>query len=147
MVFSIEELGLIGLFLNTILSASIFPLPSEPAILLATKFFSATSVFLVATIGGFLGALTNYFIGLKGIHGFLVERKPKEEKKAQELFDKYGPAILLAAPWIPFIGDPLMIIAGALKMDFRKFALLALVARTIKTAALVFFSIKLFAGF
>ncbi len=147
MVFSVEELGLIGLFLNTILSASIFPLPSEPAILLAAKFFDGFTVFSVAVVGGFLGSLTNYFIGLKGIHGFLVERKPKEEKKAQEVFNKYGSAILLLAPWIPFIGDPLMIVAGALKMDFRKFAVLAFVARVIKTAALVFFSIKLFSGF
>lgn len=147
MVFSVEQLGLFGLFLNTLLSASILPFPAEPGILLAAKFFDVWNVFFVATIGGFIGSLTNYFIGLKGLHGFLIERKPKEEKKAQRVFEKYGSAILLAAPWIPFIGDPLMIVAGALRMDFRKFALLSLIARIIKTAALIFFSVKLFSGF
>jgi len=144
MVFSIEQFGLAGLFLNTILSASIFPLPSEPSILLAASFFNIYSVFIVAVIGGFIGAVSNYYIGLKGLHNFLVKREPKKEKEAQKLLDKYGNAVLLAAPWIPFIGDPLMIVVGALRMDFKKFALLAFAARVIKTAALIFFSVSLF---
>ena len=144
MVFSIEQFGLAGLFLNTILSASIFPLPSEPSILLAASFFNIYSVFIVAVIGGFIGAVSNYYIGLKGLHKFLVKREPKKEKEAQKLLDKYGNAVLLAAPWIPFIGDPLMIVVGALRMDFKKFALLAFAARVIKTAALIFFSVSLF---
>jgi len=147
MVFSIEQLGLLGLFLNTFLSASILPFPSEPGILLAAKFFNSYSVFIVAVIGGFIGAVSNYYIGLKGLHNFLVKREPEKEKKAQKLLDKYGSIVLLAAPWIPFIGDPIMIVVGALRMDFKKFALLAIAARVIKTAALIFFSIKLFSGF
>ncbi len=144
MVFSIEQLGLLGLFLNTILSASILPLPSEPSILLAAKFFNSYSVFIVAVIGGFIGAVSNYYIGLKGLHNFLVKREPKKEREAQKLLDKYGSLVLLAAPWIPFVGDPIMIVVGALRMDFKKFALLAIVARVVKTAALIFFSVSLF---
>lgn len=143
MVFSVEQLGLLGLFLNTFLSASIFPFPSEPSVLLAAKFFNSTSVFIVALVGGFLGGLTNYFIGLKGIRNFLVKRNPKEEKKAQKIFETYGSLVLMAAPWIPFVGDPLMIVAGALKMDFKKYSILIFIARAIKTAALVFFSISI----
>lgn len=130
--------------MNAILSASILPLPSEPSIILAAKFFNSYSVFIVAAIGGFIGAISNYYIGLKGLHNFLVKREPEKEKKAQKLLDKYGSLVLLAAPWIPFIGDPLMIVVGALRMDFKKFALLAIVARAIKTAALIFFSVSLF---
>src|SRR3989338_2220707 len=89
MVFSIEQLGLLGLFLNTILSASIFPLPSEPSILLAANFFNIYSVFIVAVIGGFIGAVLNYYIGLKGLHNFLANREPKKEKEARKIFQKF----------------------------------------------------------
>jgi len=145
MVFLIEQLGLLGLFFNTLLSASIIPFPSEPAILLAAKLFDKNLVFIVALIGGVIGAITNYYIGLKGLHGYLVKRDPKNEKKAQKLLGKYGPTILIITPWIPFVGDPLMIVAGALRMDFKKFLIIAFIGRTIKTAALMFFSIVLFA--
>jgi len=77
----------------------------------------------------------------------LAKREPKKEKEARKLLDKYGSLVLLAAPWIPFIGDPIMIVVGALRMDFKKFAMLTFVARAIKTAALIFFSVKLFSGF
>ena len=144
MVFSIEQLGLIGLFVNTFLAASIVPFPSEPSIILATKFFNPESVLLVALIGGFLGNLTNYFIGLKGLHKFLVKREPDKEKKAQKIFGKYGYFAILIAPWVPFLGDPINIVAGALRMDFKKFLFVSFVARIVKTSAVVYFSAALF---
>jgi len=144
MVFSIEQLGLVALFANTFLAASIVPFPSEPSIILATKFFNPESVFLVALVGGFLGNLTNYFIGLKGLHNFLVKREPGKEKRAQEIFGKYGYFALLVAPWVPFLGDPINIVAGALRMDFKKFLLVTFAARVIKTSAIVYLSAALF---
>lgn len=147
MVFSIEQLGLIGLFANTFLAASIIPFPSEPSIVLATKFFTPVNVFLVSLLGGLLGSITNYFIGLKGLHGWLVKRDRKKEEEAQKIFKKYGYTVLLIAPWIPFVGDPLIIVAGALRMNFKEFLTVAFIARIVKTGALVFFSVKLFSGF
>jgi len=143
-MFSVEQLGLLALFANTFLAASILPLPSEPSILLAAALLNPYSVFAVAVVGGVLGALTNYYIGLKGLHSFLAKRSPEKERKAQRIFDRYGSLVLIVAPWIPFVGDPLMIVAGALKMDFRKFLALITISRILKTAALVFLSISLF---
>lgn len=143
-MFSVEELGLLGLFANAFLAASILPFPSEPSILLAATFFNPWSVFLIAVVGGVLGAITNYYIGLKGLHGFIARRNPGKERKAQRMFSRYGALVLLAAPWIPFIGDPMIIAVGALKMEFRKFLLLITVSRILKTAALVFLSTALF---
>ena len=144
MVFSIEQLGLAAVFPNPFLAGSIVPFPSEPSIILATKFFNPESVLLVSLIGGFLGNLTNYFIGLKGLHNFLVKREPGKEKNAQKIFDKYGYFALLIAPWVPFLGDPINIVAGALRMEFRKFLLITFVARVIKTSAVVYLSAVLF---
>ncbi|HLC51296.1 MAG TPA: VTT domain-containing protein [archaeon] len=134
----VSDLGLLGLFIITALSASIFPFPSEPQILAAAIFLNPGMVFIVAVAGGVLGSAINYFIGLKGVHGFLVKRDAKAEKKAQKVFGRWGPLVLLVAPWIPFIGDPMTIVAGALRMELKKFFLLVILSRIIKTAVLVF---------
>ncbi len=139
-----EQFGLVGVFFNAFLAASIVPFPSEPIILLAATQFDPWSVFLVSVIGGVLGAVTNYYIGLKGLSNFFARRSPKSEKRAREMFGKYGYLVLLAAPWVPFVGDPLVIVAGVLRMDFRRFLALITVARIIKTAVLVFLSMGLF---
>jgi membrane protein YqaA with SNARE-associated domain len=133
---SLIELGVLGLFIATFVSASIVPMPSEPFIIGAAVVLGPVITFIVSLIGGVLGAITNYYIGLKGIHKF-VERNVKNEKKAQKWFDRWGAPILLAAPWIPFIGDPLIIVAGTLEMPFKKFLVYNSVARAIKNALLV----------
>jgi len=117
----VEQYGLIGVFAATALSDSIIPIPAWPAIAGATLFFHPALVFVFAFAGSMLGMITNYFIGLKGVHGFLVKRNPKAEERAQKWFHKYGVYALLFLTWIPIIGDPLTIVAGALKMPFQKF--------------------------
>jgi len=135
---SLIELGIIGLFIATFVSASIVPMPSEPIIIGAVLILGPAITFIVSLIGGILGAITNYYIGLKGIHRF-VARNVKNEKKAQKWFDRWGAPILLIAPWVPFVGDPLMIVAGTLEMPFKKFLVYNSIARAIKNALLVAF--------
>ncbi len=129
-------LEIAALYSTALLSASIIPFPSDPVIAGAAALFSPFLVFLVSTAGGISGSAVNYFIGLKGLHRF-VEKDKKFEKKAEEKFEKWGPAILVVAPWIPFFGDPLTIVAGSLKMPFKRFFITVTVGRAIKTAALV----------
>ncbi len=140
----VEDFGLIGLFLNTFLSASILPLPAEPAIIVASGLFNPTTVFILSVIGGVLGSLTIYYIGLKGVHGFLVKRDPEKEKMAQKWFGKYGPIVVVFGPWVPVVGDPLLIVAGALRMDIKLFLTYATIGRIMKNALLIFFSAALF---
>ncbi len=127
-----------NLFLATLLSASIIPLPSEPAIVLALKFLDPVTVFWIAMLGSTLGSISNYYIGAKGIRHFLVGRHPKREKQARELIDKYGFTVLLIFPWIPFLGDPILIMAGVIKMDFKKFMVWITIARAIKIISLLY---------
>jgi membrane protein YqaA with SNARE-associated domain len=137
MVFAyLMQLGEVGLFLICVLSASIFPLPSEPAVVAALTVFSVPLVAAITFAGWMTGATINWFIGIKGIHRF-VARDKKMERKAEGWFNRWGPAILVVAPWIPFIGDPLTVVAGALDMPFKRFLLWAGVARIIKVAVLV----------
>jgi membrane protein YqaA with SNARE-associated domain len=137
MVFTyLMQLGAVGLFLICILSASIFPLPSEPAVVAALAVLSVPLVAAITFAGWMIGATINWFIGKKGIHRF-VARDKKMERKAEKWFDRWGPAILVVATWIPFIGDPLTVVAGALDMPLKRFLLWAGVARIIKVAVLV----------
>jgi len=59
-------------------------------------------------------------------------RNSKEEIKAEHWFTKWGSAIIFFAPWIPFLGDALTVVAGALKMDFKKFLLFNLAGRLVR---------------
>ncbi|MEK6954196.1 MAG: VTT domain-containing protein [Candidatus Micrarchaeota archaeon] len=134
----------VNLFIATILSASIVPLPSEPAIVLSLKLMGPLEVFFIAVIGSMIGSVSNYYIGYKGVHTWLAKRDPKLEKRAEGLINKYGFSMLLLAPWIPFVGDPLLIVAGALEMDFYRFFVWVLVARMFKVAALIYFGVEFF---
>lgn len=133
-----------NLFIATLLSASIIPLPSEPAILLSLKVMGPLEVFVIAVLGSMLGSVSNYYIGSKGVHNWLVKRNPKTEKRAEDLINKYGFSILLLAPWVPFVGDPLLIVAGALEMNFFRFFVWVLVARMVKVSALLYFGVEFF---
>jgi membrane protein YqaA with SNARE-associated domain len=126
----VETYGLIGILAATALSDSIIPIPAWPAIGLSVAFFHPILVFIFAFAGSMIGMITNYYIGLKGIHTLIVRRNPKTEKKAQKWFHKYGVYALLFLTWLPFIGDPLTIAAGALKMPFKKFLFYITLAKT-----------------
>ncbi len=144
-LFLLDILGIgiwhVNLFIATLLSASIIPLPSEPAILLSLKVLDPLSVFIIAVVGSTLGSITNYYIGSKGVHNWLVKRNPKTEKRAEDIINKYGFSILLLFPWIPFVGDPILIVCGALEMNFYRFFVWILVARMLKIALLLYFGI------
>ncbi|MFH1056414.1 MAG: VTT domain-containing protein [Candidatus Micrarchaeota archaeon] len=144
-VVLLQSYGLAGLFIVLFLSASLLPFPSEPVLILALKLWSAEQIFLVTLIASTLSASINYIVGLKGIHVFLVQRDPKGEKKAEKWFEKYGWPVLLASPWIPFIGDLIPVVAGTLGMNWKKFLVIILAGRAIKTIAVLWFGNALFA--
>jgi membrane protein YqaA with SNARE-associated domain len=130
------QFGPLGLFIICVLSASLLPLPSEPAVVAALAVFGTPLVAAITFAGWMAGATINWFIGIKGLHR-LVARDPEREEKAQNWFKKWGPPILVAGPWIPFIGDPLTLVAGTLEMPLERFLLYAAVGRIIKVLVLV----------
>jgi len=119
----IDNYGLFGILLGTFLSYSLIPLPSDPIIVLGGNLFNPYSVLFVSLLGSTLGSTLNYYIGLKGIRTFFIKHPSKKGKKAEKLFDKWGPKSIVFFSWVPFIGDPLFVIAGTLKMKFWKFLL------------------------
>ena len=74
----------------------------------ATLFWPAL---ITATVGNTLGGLSSYAIGR-----FLPERKSLPAQKLMHRVKRYGSSILLLA-WTPWIGDPLCVAAGWLRLN------------------------------
>ena len=118
----VKKYGLQGLFSAQLLSYSILPFPPEPPIVLSVLLgLNPLAVLVVSLLGATIGSILTYLIGLKGIRGFLVKRSPEKEEKARKFFEKWGPLSLVLFSWLPILGDPLIIVAGTLKMNFWKF--------------------------
>ncbi len=139
-----QDYGIIGLFLNSLLSATAIPLPTE--ILTSALLIGGENVFLVAialVVGSTIGGLLNYFIGFGGNKLVNKFRKKKNgdavghEKKGNKLFDKFGWGAVFFASWIPVIGDFILISAGAKKMKFTKFIAFMVSGKIVKSIAVV----------
>ena len=118
------EFGYAGLFLASFLAATILPFSSEVVLsFLLLNNLNPTTLVLVATFGNVLGSLTNYAIGFWG--SILVIKKifrmsEDEYIKSEQRFNKYGVFSLLFA-WVPVVGDPLTVVAGALRINILLF--------------------------
>jgi membrane protein YqaA with SNARE-associated domain len=119
------------LFISALISATLFPLGSEALLIYDIKQgYNLSLLIFVATLGNSLGAVINYFLGLKG-EEYLVKKNLIKEKyiiKSKYYFDKYGGFSLLFS-WLPIIGDPITFIAGTLKYDFKRFLILVVLAK------------------
>jgi membrane protein YqaA with SNARE-associated domain len=119
------------LFFSALISATLFPLGSEALLIYDIKQgYNLYLLIFIATLGNSLGAVINYFLGLKG-EEYLVKKNLIKEKyiiKSKYYFDKYGGFSLLFS-WLPIIGDPITFIAGTLKYDFKKFLILVVIAK------------------
>lgn len=119
---------LLGLFASAFLSATLLPGASEATLLglLALGGHPAWLLVLVATGGNLGGSLVNYAIG-RGVERFRHRRwfpvSPRRYDQAIGWYQRLGRWSLLLA-WVPVIGDPLTLVAGALRADWRWFLLL-----------------------
>jgi membrane protein YqaA with SNARE-associated domain len=130
--------GIAGLFISALLGSTIFvPFSVETVlpVLLGLK-LDPVQIVVVATIGATIGTCINYAIGFYATD--MVEKRLGEEnlKKAKHLMDKHGwPGLflILAAPIpLPIPVDPLTVIPGLAKMNFKEFALIVFCAKLIK---------------
>jgi len=139
-----QDYGIIGLFLNSLFSATAIPIPTE--ILTSALLIGGENVFLVVialVVGSTIGGLLNYFIGFGGNKLVNKFRKKKNgndvvyEKKGNKLLDKFGWGAVFFASWIPVIGDFILISAGVKKMKFTKFVAFMVSGKIVKTIAVV----------
>jgi membrane protein YqaA with SNARE-associated domain len=112
-------LSLFVLFAWSFAAATILPLSSEVPLAVVVRSSDSLLVpVLVATAGNTLGACTTYWLGRAAIT--VASPTSQKVQRASAFLRRFGaPAMLLS--WVPFIGDVLVILAGAARMSFWVF--------------------------
>jgi membrane protein YqaA with SNARE-associated domain len=122
-------LGLPALFLAGFLASTLLPVGSEPVLIayLASQtpllvWPTVTLAVLAVGVGNTLGGLLTYAMGrgaryLWGRWREDVDTKRSSHRKAQQWLDRWGPWALLLS-WVPIVGDPLCLVAGAMRLPF-----------------------------
>lgn len=135
----------ITLFTVAFLSATLLPMGSEALLLYdVSQNYSLIALWSAATLGNTLGAMVNYWLGLKG--EVYLEKKghlsAQKMAKARAFFDSFGGWTLLLS-WAPIIGDPLTFIAGVMRYNFKWFSLIVAVAKGTRYAIVIFLASSL----
>ncbi len=133
--------GLAALFTSAFASATVLPGTSEAALggLLVAGAASPWLLLAVASAGNVLGACVNWLIGrsserLRGTRWFPLS--DERLRQADRWYARYGRWSLLGA-WLPVIGDPLTLVAGALREPFWRFLVIVGIAKTARYALLI----------
>lgn len=105
-----EGASLWALFASSFLAATLLPGGSEVVLFGVLKLHPGElwSAIGVATLGNALGGMSSYLIGRV--------IPPKKDLPGLPAVQKYGSPVLLLS-WLPFIGDPLCVAAGWLRLD------------------------------
>lgn len=134
------EYGYLGVFVGCFLSATILPLPSEALVLGALKLdFAPVPVLVVATVGNWLGGLTNYWLGNRANNPKILKRFGLDKSKIvkwEERVGRWGYWLGFLS-WIPFIGDPMLVALGFLKVQFWPLALTIFLGKFIRYVLLI----------
>ena len=116
---ALPQFGLSTVFIVSLISATLLPLGSEPAVFGLVKlnpdlFWQAI---IVATAGNTIGGAISWWMGYGA--EILYERLQNKRLEAKALvwLERFGPKACLLS-WLPGVGDPLCAVAGLLKMPF-----------------------------
>lgn len=123
----------LGLFVAAFAAATVLPIQSEAALagLLLTESFPTANLIAVASAGNVLGSIVNWLVG-RGIDRFRgrtwLPVGPTTLEGAKKWYHRYGRWSLLLS-WVPVVGDPLTLVAGALREPFWSFVAIVAIAK------------------
>ena len=152
---ALPSVGLSAIFIVALISATLFPLGSEPAVfaylqIAADMFWPAV---LVATAGNTMGGVISYGMGFGAERAYerYREKHPYRPRKAAGgrwhdyitwWLNRLGPPALLFS-WLPVVGDPLCAVAGWLKMPLGRSIMYMAIGKFLRyltmTSALLWF--------
>ncbi len=131
---------LLALFVSALISSTLFPGGSE-LLLLYMLHHGGSPLWCVsaATLGNVAGSIITYAMGYytimamerSGKQGRLpawLSIPPQRQQQARQYFQRYGAPSLLFA-WLPIIGDPLCLVAGAMRFPPLLFILLVFIGK------------------
>ena len=116
---ALPQFGLGAVFLIAMLSATLLPMGSEPAVfglvqLNPSLFWPAV---LVATAGNTLGGVLTWWMGRGAEEVVERVRRAPVEHRALEWLRRFGPKACFLS-FLPVVGDPLCAVAGWLRLPF-----------------------------
>jgi len=117
---ALPQVGLVSVFIVALVSATLLPLGSEPAVFLLVK--SDPSLFwpalIVATLGNTIGGAISWWMGY-GAERAYEHRTHHAPPNARALgwLQRFGARACLLS-WLPLVGDPLCAVAGWLRLPF-----------------------------
>ena len=116
---ALPEYGLSTLFIIALVSATLLPLGSEPAVIGLVKlnpdlFWPAV---VVATLGNTAGGAISWWMGYGAERVYERVTHHSAQGRALAWLRRFGPKACLLS-WLPLVGDPLCAVAGWLKMPF-----------------------------
>jgi membrane protein YqaA with SNARE-associated domain len=140
---ALPQFGLSTVFVVALVSATLLPLGSEPAVFGLVKlnpelFWPAV---LVATAGNTVGGAISWWMGYGAERAYehVTHRKPAQARALRWL-EQFGPKACLLS-WLPAVGDPLCAVAGWLRLAFWPCLLYMAIGKflryTLMTAALL----------
>jgi membrane protein YqaA with SNARE-associated domain len=122
-----------ALFLSAFMAASILPMQSEAVLvgLLVAGQKPIAYLLIIATMGNVLGAVVNWVLGraLRRFEGrSWFPASHAQIQHAQRWYLRYGRWSLLGS-WLPIVGDPITVVAGAFRERFWPFVVLVTLAK------------------
>ena len=116
---ALPQFGLSTVFIVSLVSATLLPLGSEPAVFglikLNPDLFWAT--IFVATAGNAVGGAINWWMGFGAKRAYEGYKHSAVQAKALAWLERLGPKACFFA-FLPLVGDPLATLAGWLKLPF-----------------------------
>ncbi len=117
---AVPQVGLLSVFLVSLIGATLLPLASEPMVYLMVK--SNPEMFwpaiVVATIGNTMGGAISWWMGYGAERAYeAATHKQPGNARALAWLRRFGPPALLLS-WLPVVGDPLCAVAGWLRLPF-----------------------------
>ena len=123
------------MFASAFLAATVVPFASEITLAAAIAAGGAVPwLVVVATVGNTLGATVNWALG-RYIERFRdrpwFPADARRIERAQAWFRRYGVWTLLLA-WVPAVGEPMTVIAGAMRVRIVPFVILVAIGKGLR---------------
>ena len=116
---ALPQFGLSTVFLVALVSATLLPMGSEPAVFGLVKLSPELfwPAIFVATAGNTVGGAISWWMGYGAELVYEKTLNKRFENQALKWLQRLGPKACLLS-WLPAVGDPLCAVAGWLKLPF-----------------------------
>lgn len=143
-MLSLPEVGLSSVFLVSLVSATLLPMGSEPAVFAVVKISPEITwtVIAVATFGNTIGGMIDYWMGYGAKQAFAPER----QRHWFGWLERFGAKAMLMA-WLPIVGDPICTLAGWLKLPFWPSVFYMAIGKFLRYVAITFALLQVPDGF